>query len=178
MATNEAAPTDSTVTQPLDAAARGRLLLLLHGSIIAIIGLVSGFGLVFAILEAYSVWPLTIPSSAPVPGSEHGWRIAHVAGVMNGMLMMITGLALPHVAAGRRALAWIVGSMIYTGWGNTIFFHCANVSHNRGLSAGATRFGPADLAGTAGYLIGASTIPFTILALVLIAQAARRRLAT
>lgn len=175
MAAIETSAHDHSATAPLDEAARGRLRLLQHGAIIAVIGLVSGFGMVFAILQAYSVWPVTFSSTAPIIGSEHGWRIAHVAGVMNGLMMMIAGLALPHLAASRRAIAWIVGSMIYTGWGNTIFFHCANVSSNRGLSAGVTRLGPADLAGTLGYLIGASTIPFTILALVLIAQAARRQ---
>lgn len=161
---------------PLDAAARGRLRLLMHGSTIAIIGLLSGFGLVFSILGVVSVWPITIPTAAPILGSEHGWRIAHVAGVMNGLMMMVVGLVLPHIRAGLRAQAWIVWSMVYTGWGNTIFFHCANLSSNRGLSAGVTRFGPADLAGTVGYLIGGSTIPFTIAAMSLIGVSAYQQL--
>ena len=159
-----------------DMADRGRLKLFKHGSIIAIIGLLSGFGLVFVILDSYTVWPVTLPIDGGVPGSERGWRVAHVAGVMNGLLIMITGLMLPHTQATLRAQRWIVGSMIYTGWGNTVFFHCANLSSNRGLSAAATKYGEADLAGTVGYLIGASTIPFTILALALICLAASKRL--
>lgn len=155
---------------------KGRLILLANGAAIAVIGLVSGFGLVFAILEAYHVWPVTIPNDSPIPGSEHGWRVAHVAGVMNGMLMIIVGLALVAVQAGEKARPWIVWSMVYTGWGNTIFFHLANVSSNRGLSAGTTKLGEADVAGILGYLIGGSTIPFTILAMTLIGLAAMKRL--
>ncbi len=158
----------------LDPAARGRLRLLTHGAIIAIIGLLSGFGFVFAILDAYTVWPVSIDVDAAIPGSERGWRVAHVAGFMNGLMMMIAGLALPHIRATARARAWIVWGMVYTGWGNTVFFHCANLSNNRGLSAGVTKYGEADLLGTVGYLVGASTIPFTITALALIGLAASR----
>lgn len=160
----------------LSAAERGRLTLLMHGAAVGVIGLVSGFGLVFAILGAYHVWPLTLASGLAVPGSEHGWRVAHVAGVLNGMLMILGGLALTVVEAGPAAQRWIVGGLVWTGWGNTVFFHCANVSTNRALSAGNTRLGEADAFGIVGYLIGASTIPFTIVALALLGLAAARRL--
>ncbi len=159
------------------AAERGRLRLLVHGSIIAVIGLVSGFGFLFVILDSIHVWPFfTIDTEAAFPGSERGWRVAHVAGVMNGMLMIIGGLAIVHVLPTLRAQAWIVWGLVYTGWGNTIFFHCANLSNNRGLSGGVTKYGEADFLGTVGYVIGASTIPFTITALALIALAACRLL--
>lgn len=166
------------MSSPLTPVERGRLILLAHGAAVAVIGLVSGFGLVFAILDAWHVWPVTLATDLAVPGSEHGWRVAHVAGVLNGMLMMLGGLALVPVAASRTAQRWIVGGLVWTGWGNTLFFHFANVSSNRGLSAGSTRLGEADLAGIIGYLVGASTIPFTIIALVLLGLAAARQLRT
>lgn len=165
---------NKAVTALQRSAARGRLTLLMNGGIIAIIGLLSGFGLVFVILDSITVWPISLPMQSPFPGSERGWRVAHVAGVMNGLMMIIAGLALVHVEAQKRAQQWIVWGMVYTGWGNTIFFHCANFSSNRALSAGVTRYGEADLAGTVGYLIGASTIPFTITAFALISFSAYR----
>jgi len=158
------------------AAQRGRLRLIQHGAIIAVIGLLSGFGMVFAILDAVHVWPLTIPYGGDIPGSEHGWRVAHVAGVMNGMLMILIGLALATVMPTLRAQVWIVWGMVYTGRGNTIFFHCANLSSNRALSAGTTKLGEPDLLGASGYLIGGSTIPFTVIAVSLIGLAASRAL--
>lgn len=160
----------------LTALQRGRLRLVQQGAMVAIVGLLSGFGLVFAILDAVHVWPFTLPFGGAIPGSEHGWRVAHVAGVMNGMLMILAGLALVHVQPTARVQAWMVGGMVYTGWGNTVFFHCANLSANRGLSAGTTRLGEADLLGAVGYLVGASTIPFTIIALGLMAVSASARL--
>lgn len=158
------------------AAERARLRLLMHGALVAVVGLLSGFGFVFVILQAVTVWPFTLPLDAPIPGSERGWRVAHVAGVMNGLLLMLAGLALPHLRATQRAQRWIVWGLVYTGWGNTVFFHCANFSSNRGLTAGPSRFGEADWPGIVGYLVGGSTIPFTITALLLIALAAARRL--
>lgn len=164
------------VTRLTLAAERGRARLIMHGCIIAVIGLLSGFGLVFVILDAVTVWPLTIPTEAPFPGSERGWRVAHVAGVMNGLMMVIIGLALVQVMPGKRSQGWIVWGMIYTGWGNTVFFHCANFSSNRALSAGVTRYGEADWLGAVGYLVGGSTIPFTVIAVTLLGMAARRQL--
>lgn len=155
---------------------RGRLRLIQHGAIIAVIGLLSGFGMVCVILDAIHVWPVTLPYEGEIPGSERGWRVAHVAGVMNGMLMILIGLALTTTEPTLRAQAWIVWGMVYTGWGNTIFFHCANLSSNRALSAGATKLGEADVLGAIGYIIGGSTIPFTIIAVGLIGFSATRAL--
>ena len=89
----------------LTALQRGRLRLVQQGAMVAIVGLLSGFGLVFAILDAVHVWPFTLPFGGAIPGSEHGWRVAHVAGVMNGMLMILAGLALVHVQPTARAQA-------------------------------------------------------------------------
>lgn len=166
----------TTTSEQTAAAQRGRLRLIQHGAIIAVIGLLSGFGMVFAILDAIHVWPVTIAYDGAIPGSERGWRVAHVAGVMNGMLMILIGLALTTVVPTLRAQAWIVWGMVYTGWGNTIFFNCANLSSNRGLSAGTTRLGEPDLIGAVGYLVGGSTIPFTIIAVSLLGLAATRAL--
>lgn len=163
----------------LTAAEKGRLRLLKHGAMIGVIGLVSGFGFLFVILDAINVWPFfNIAVEGGFPGSDRGWRVAHVAGVMNGMLMIIGGLTLVHVLPTLRAQAWIVWGLVYTGWANTIFFHCANFSNNRGLSGGVTKYGEADMLGIFGYIIGASTIPFTITALALIALSASRLLRT
>lgn len=149
-------------------ASRGRLQLFMHGSIIAVIGLLSGFGFLFEVLDSISVWPLVIELEAGFPGSERGWRLAHVAGISNGLMMIIAGLTLVHIDPTERAQAWIVWGLIYTGWGNTIFFHMGNFSSNRALSGGTSILGEADTLGAVGYVIGASTIPFTVIAISLI----------
>jgi len=165
-------PAPTTADQ---SAANGRLRLLTHGALVAIVGLLSGFGFVFVILESITVWPISLDVAATIPGSERGWRVAHVAGVMNGLMIMIAGLALVPARVPARAQPWVVWGMMYTGWGNTVFFHLANLSNNRALSAGQTRFGEPDLFGVLGYLIGASTIPFTIAALAILSLSAFRQ---
>lgn len=157
-------------------AARGRLRLFMHGSIIAVIGLLSGFGFLFVILDSISVWPIVIELDSPFPGSERGWRLAHVAGISNGLMMIVAGLTLVHIEATERAQAWIVWGMVYTGWANTIFFHMGNFSSNRALSAGTSNLGEADTMGAVGYIIGASTIPFTLIAMSLIGYSSYRLL--
>ena len=156
----------------LAASERGRLILIINGALVALIGLLSGFGFVFEILNSISVWPVSFEMSSDFPGSERGWRVAHVAGVMNGLMLMIAGLVLVPIGASLLAQRWIVWGLVYTGWGNTLFFHFANFSNNRGLSAGTTHFGEADWAGILGYLFGASTIPFTLCAFILMARGA------
>lgn len=108
-------------------AEKGRVRLLMHGSIIAIIGLISGFGLLCVVLDALAVWPFfSVDLNSSFPGSVQDWRLAHVAGVLNGLMMMIIGMAVVHVQATLRAQAWIVWGMVYTGWANTLFFHLGN----------------------------------------------------
>ena len=157
-------------------AAQGRLRLFMHGAIITVIGLLSGFGFLFQILDSVSVWPLVIELEGGFPGSERGWRLAHVAGISNGLMMIIAGLALVHIDAGRRAQAWVVWGMVYTGWANTLFFHMGNFSSNRALTAGTSKLGEADLMGAVGYVIGASTIPFTLTAMAVIGYCAYKKL--
>ena len=66
--------------------------------------------------------------------------------------------------------------MIYTGWGNTFFFHFGNFSRNRALAIDDTRLGSVDSLGVIGYVFGATTIPCTVLAMVLVAMSARDRI--
>ncbi len=157
-------------------AAQGRLKLFMHGSIITVIGLLSGFGFLFQILDTISVWPLVIELDGGFPGSERGWRLAHVAGISNGLMMIIAGLTLVYIDAGRVAQAWVVWGMVYTGWANTIFFHMGNFSSNRALTAGTSKFGEADALGAVGYIIGASTIPFTLIAVTIIGYSSYKKL--
>jgi len=78
--------------------------LILHGTIIILIGLFSG--LIY--------WQTIIRNKKPeVIG---GWRIAHIFLVIEGMFLIIVGLLIPHLALSglpARVLVWIIISSGY-----------------------------------------------------------------
>ena len=147
-------------------------LLIAHGAAVALVGLLSGLGLLFSILDAVAVWPLLLNLDDGMLGTQAGWQLAHVAGLMNGMLMIICALACTHINATAITHRWVCISMVITGWGNTVFFHLGNLSGNRALAVEPSKLGEPDTLGIIGYIFGAATIPFTTLALVLIIRAA------
>ena len=62
-----------------------------HGMLVLLIGLLSGFGLVFSLMDAIALWPLPA-IDVQIPGSTRGWQAAHVGGILNGVMM--AGVAL------------------------------------------------------------------------------------
>ena len=96
--------------------------LIFHGAIITLIGLFSG--LIY--------WQMIIRNKKPEV--IHGWRIAHVFLVMEGMFIIIVGLSIPHLALGGlavRVLAWII---TISGYGFTWAFIGGAWKGYRGLT--------------------------------------------
>lgn len=63
------------MNKPVDAdvlATRGRLYLLVDGAAVALVGPVSGSGMVFVTLGSVEVRPLPLHIATAFPGSEHG----------------------------------------------------------------------------------------------------------
>jgi styrene-oxide isomerase len=150
---------------------RHQALMLGHGFLVMMVGMFSGFMLAFALLEAIEIWPLPA-IDIRVPGSTRGWAAAHTGSILNGLMVVAVGLALPVLRLGERARAWVAWGLIVTVWGNTAFYIFANFAANRGLSMGANRFGPGDAAGIAAFfpaLLGAYLV---LIALGLAARAA------
>ena len=60
-----------------------------HGMLVLLVGLVAGVMLVFSMLEAVTLWPL--PAwEVQVPGSTRGWSAAHVGGILNGVWCLLS----------------------------------------------------------------------------------------
>lgn len=142
-----------------------------HGMVVLLIGLVAGLMLVFSLLDAVTLWPL--PAwEVSVPGSTRGWQAAHVGGIMNGVMMGGVALLMVRLPLSARALGWVGWGMIVMGWGNTLFYWAGNLAANRGLSVAATPFGEGDLAGALAFLGGGVGMVFTFVAVVLLARSA------
>ena len=142
-----------------------------HAMLVLLIGLISGFGLVFSLMDAIALWPLPA-IDVQIPGSTRGWQAAHVGGILNGVMMAGVALLMTRFALTGRRLNWVGWGMIATGWGNTLFYFAGNFSQNRGLSMGETPFGPGDIWGALSFIGGGSGMFFTIIATIILALAA------
>lgn len=145
-----------------------------HGMIVLLIGLLSGFGLIFSLMDAIALWPLPAIEVA-IPGTTRGWQAAHVGGILNGVMMAGIALLITRFELTSKRLLWVGWGMIITGWGNTLFYFAGNLSQNRGLSMGDTPFGPADIWGALSFVGGAGAMLFTIVATIILAITAFER---
>ena len=66
---------------------------------------------------------------------------------MNGLMVLGIGLALPRLPFQGRSATIVAWGLIYTAWGNTVFYLFSNVAPNRGLTVGANKFGEQTAAG-------------------------------
>ena len=149
-------------------------LTIANGMAVLFIGLVAGIMLIFALLEAVTLWPLP-EWKVLVPGSARGWQAAHVGGILNGVMIAGAALLMNHLALEGREATWAGWGMIITGWANTVFYWAGNLSQNRGLSVGATPFGEGDIWGALAFLGGGAGMVFTFVAVVILGRAALRR---
>ena len=142
-----------------------------HAMLVLLIGLISGFGLVFSLMDAIALWPLPA-IDVSIPGSTRGWQAAHVGGILNGVMMAGVALLMTRFELTGKRLLWVGWGMIITGWGNTLFYFAGNFSQNRGLSMGETPFGPGDIWGALSFIGGGGAMFFTIAATILLAVSA------
>ena len=155
--------------------ARLQAQLVMHAGWIIVIGLLSGFGLLFALLEEIRIWPLPGIPGWEIPGTVRGWSAAHVGGILNGVMMIAVAVALPIARMTERGERRVLWAMVFTGWANTIFYQFGNLAPNRGLSGDANVQGDATLAGLIAYLPAAIATVVTSAAVVAVALAATRR---
>tara|TARA_R110002110_G_scaffold271694_3_gene487319 strand:- start:230 stop:715 length:486 start_codon:yes stop_codon:yes gene_type:complete len=142
-----------------------------HGMLVLLIGLLSGIGLIFSLLDAVTLWPLPV-WEVTIPGSTRGWQAAHVGGILNGVMIAGVAILMTKLSlTGKRAL-WVGWGMIITGWANTVFYWAGNFSSNRGLSVAETPYGAGDIWGALAFLGGGAGMVFTIIAVILLARSA------
>jgi len=94
--------------------------LLLNGSIVILVGLLTGLALKTAIVKQKE--------------SVNAWRVAHSVLVMDGLLMLIVGMTVPHLFLDGWAV-WIqVWSLIAAGYGFVAAFTLGAWKGLRGLT--------------------------------------------
>jgi hypothetical protein len=80
-----------------------RLFMIKHGAIVAFLGALSGLAYTFVI-------------TGDIPGSIRAWHLAHLQGVMTGILIMAVSACVPHLHLDQTK-SWILCySYVVTGY--------------------------------------------------------------
>lgn len=109
-------------------------LLIAHGALIFLVGMIVGFPFAFEILGRIDLWPIPIAFDVQIPGDYRGWRMAHLEGILNGLLLMGIGVLGSHLRLTDRAADWIVRGLLVCGWGNMSASVIAPLAQVRGLA--------------------------------------------
>ncbi|MDB4286157.1 hypothetical protein N9933_02535 [bacterium] len=142
-----------------------------HGALTIFLGLLGGIGLTFAAIGEVSVWPF-FSSELTIPGEISLWRSAHTGPIMNGLLCIAFSLSLSLFSNQTKYARLIVYAMIFTCWGNNLFYFFRIFSVNRGLSMATEKYGEGGFMDFISYIPAFLAIPVTIFASLLLAKMA------
>jgi hypothetical protein len=133
---------------------RWRALLVAHGALVFLLGLAAGipYGLVLI------GWAF--------PGDDRGWRMAHLEGVLNGILLIAVAAAGGQLRLSERAQRWLAWGLVATAWGNAVASVLAPLFEVRGLQAGGS------FANTLVWLLFMLAVVAVVVAMVLVARGA------
>ncbi|MGH7819265.1 MAG: hypothetical protein ACREQ9_05790 [Candidatus Binatia bacterium] len=97
---------------------RSQRLLIAHGGMVFLAGLAVGFPFAFFVSGEISLWPIPWKIVVQLPGTERGWRMAHLEGILNGLTLIAVGAVGARLSFSVRAEKWILWSLVVTAWGN------------------------------------------------------------
>ena len=112
---------------------RMRDRLVAHGALMFLAGMAAGFPFAFEILGAIELWPVRI--EADMPGDYRGWRMAHLEGALNGILLIAIAGVGGLLELGERTARLLFACLLVTGWGNVIASWLGPLTETRGLAA-------------------------------------------
>ena len=142
-----------------------------HGAIVFLVGLAAGFPFAFEILQRFELWPLPWVVTFDPPGDLRAWRMAHMEGILNGVVLFAVAGIGDRILLSRRAQAWTYYGLIVAAWGNTVASTLSPIFDARGLTFGG-------FWNSASYLLFVAAIFGVVIALVLIAKGALARART
>jgi hypothetical protein len=123
-----------------------RALIVQHAAILFGIGLIAGLVFTFEVIGHVAAWPLLPPLDFDFPGTAETWKRTHLGLLMNAIAMLAFAAGAAYLRIGERAARWFTGSVLVTGWGNSLGFLTGTLFGVRGLEFGGA------LANSANYL--------------------------
>ena len=132
---------------------RMRALLFLNGTGLFILAISIGWIWFFALLNAIVLWPLPFDIPVTIPDDGRAWRMAHMEGITQGLLLMAIGLGGQFMRLTPKQYVWLFWSSLVTGWLFTVPTIFNAIFGTRGLAFGGGPF-KAGLANDVIYLFG------------------------
>ena len=130
--------------------------MIFHGAVVILLGLLAGF-------------PYALVVTGTLASSERAWRMAHLEGVLNGLLVIVVAAVWDRLAlAGRKrdVLAW---SLVLMAYGNVVASAIGATFAVRGLEPG----GPPS--NTLVYVLFMAAVLGVVVGLGLVAEGAWKR---
>jgi hypothetical protein len=90
--------------------------LVVHGGLVLMLGFVAGFGFLFHLLGAIELWPIPGRIDYQLPGSYKAWRMSHLEGVMNGLMLWLVAAALPVFRLPGKSAKRVTVALLITAW--------------------------------------------------------------
>ena len=143
-------------------------LMVAHGALVFIVGLLAGFPFAFLLLGKITLWPIPGSIDVMMPGDVRGWRMAHLEGILNGLTLFGVAAVATRLRLTPRAQGTIAWSLIVTAWGNVIAAVVGPIFGGRGLEFGA------GAANSLMYLLFVAAIVAVLIAMVELLLAALR----
>ena len=146
-------------------------LLIAHGGMVFLAGLVVGFPFAFFLAGEISLWPIPGKIVIQLPGSERGWRMAHLEGILNGLTLIAVGAVGGRLALSERAARWIAWSLIVTAWGNVFAATLGPMFTTPGAAPRGLVFGDG-VVNSLMYLLFVAAIVAVMIAMILVVRGA------
>lgn len=132
---------------------RLRALLFLNGIGLFVLAISIGWIWFAALLHAIVLWPLPFNIPVTIPDDGRAWRMAHMEGITQGLLLMAVGLGGQFMRLSRKQYVWLFWSSLVTAWLFTVPPIFNAIFGTRGLAFGGGPF-KGGMANDVIYLVG------------------------
>lgn len=102
-----------------------RRKMVFHGAAVVLLGMLAGF-------------PYGLVVTGDLAGSERAWRMAHLEGVLNGLVLLAVAGTAGRLSLGGRKPAVLAWALIVTGYGNVVAAILGATFGVRGLAPGGS----------------------------------------
>jgi len=119
---------------------RMRALLVLNGFGLLVLAIFIGWVWFFTLLQAVVLWPLPVNIAIHLPDDGRAWRMAHMEGITQGLLLVAVAFGGQFMQLSPRQFAWLFWSSLVTAWLFTVPTIFNALFGTRGLALGGGPF--------------------------------------